>query len=72
LCFIAEIARSILTIRPGIGYIDVRTAGRQDAHYRLEGRFVDFKSVDNLMLPDPVDNTVLDNSVSQFEVTGQR
>jgi hypothetical protein len=61
-----------LTIRAGIGYTDVRTAGRQDEHYRLEERFADFMSVENLMLPTRWTIQFSINSVSQFEVTGAK
>jgi hypothetical protein len=57
-----------LTISPGIGHTDVRTAGRQDMHYRLEERFADYKRVDGLMLPERWTIQFSINSVSQFEV----
>ncbi len=40
-----------LTIGAQMAISDVATAHQQDSHYRLEERFADFKSVDNLNLP---------------------
>lgn len=40
-----------LTISPQMGRTEVQTAREQETHYRLEERFADFKSVDNLNLP---------------------
>ena len=40
-----------LTINPQIGLTDLETARQQATHYRLEERFADFKSTDNLTLP---------------------
>lgn len=40
-----------LSIGAGIARTDKATARQQDTHYRLEEHFADFKSVDNLNLP---------------------
>ena len=40
-----------LTISPRLGMGEVQTAREQPTRYRLEERFADFKSVDNLILP---------------------
>lgn|SRR5215471_11305645 len=40
-----------LTIKPQMGLTERETAQQQETHYRLEERFADFKSVDNLTLP---------------------
>jgi hypothetical protein len=40
-----------LTIKPQIGLTERETAQQQEAHYRLEEHFADFKSTDNLTLP---------------------
>lgn len=41
----------VLTISPQMGQGEVQTAREQPSYYRLEERFADFKSVDNLNLP---------------------
>jgi hypothetical protein len=41
-----------LTISPGMAHSEIQTARQQENRYRLEERFADFKSVDNLNLPE--------------------
>ena len=41
-----------LTIKPQIGLTERETAQQQETHYRLEERFADFKTIDNLTLPE--------------------
>lgn len=41
-----------LTVGAQMGISETATARQQDSHYRLEERFSDFKSADNLTLPD--------------------
>jgi hypothetical protein len=41
-----------LAINPQIGLTERETAQQQATHYRLEERFADFKSTDNLTLPE--------------------
>jgi hypothetical protein len=40
-----------LTIKPQMGLTEQETAQQQETHYRLEERFADFKSTDNVTLP---------------------
>jgi hypothetical protein len=40
-----------LTISPQMAHSEIDTARQQESRYRLEERFADFKSVDNLTLP---------------------
>jgi hypothetical protein len=56
LYFEPETFRHVLTIyeliiKPQMGLTEQETAQQQETRYRLEERFADFKSTDNLMLP---------------------
>ena len=42
----------LLTISPQMARSEIQTARQQETRYRLEERFADFKSVDNLSLPE--------------------
>jgi hypothetical protein len=59
----------LLTISPQMAHSEIDTARQQESRYRLEERFADFKSVDDLTLPGRWTRSVyyrfVDNGISR-------